>query len=201
MLWLRSRKAGYPTLISPRALKTTFTTELGSTLNHAPANKVVWEGSSNPSYWSGVMVLQIMWDSYGWNENQEGRWLRLLGVRVFSCCGAPRGWFALQGLLINFCSNRPWIKKEIVMRACLLGYKVICSSVLDDAFAGFVVYMLMGRIALGDQFHGRKRGEKGVDFRLRWEGSLVFCFPSECIVTRILFYFFLSIFTIKYCDY
>lgn len=144
MLWLRSRKAGYTTLISPRALKTTFTTELGSTLNHALANKVVWEGSSNPSYWSGVMVLQIMWDSYGWNENQEGRWLRLLGVRVFSCCGAPRGWFALQGPLINFCSNRPWIKKEIVMRACLLGYKVICSSVLDEAFAGFVVYMLMG---------------------------------------------------------
>lgn len=30
------------------------------------------------------------------------------------------------------------------MRACLLGYKVIRSSVLDEAFAVFVVYMLMG---------------------------------------------------------
>lgn len=144
MLWLRSRKVVCTTLISLRAFKTTFTPELGGTLNHALENKVVWEGSSNPSYWSGVMVLQIMQDSYGWNENQEGRWLRLLGVRVFSWCGAPQGWSVLQGLLINFCSNRPWINKEIVMGACLLGYKVICSSVLDEAFAIFVVYMLMG---------------------------------------------------------
>lgn len=30
------------------------------------------------------------------------------------------------------------------MRACLLGYKVMCSSVLDEAFAVFVVYTLMG---------------------------------------------------------
>lgn len=144
MLWLRSRKAGYTTVISLRVFRTTFTTELGSTLNHALENKVVWEGSSNPSYWSGVTVLQIMWDSYGWNENQEGWWLRLLGVRVFSWCGAPQGWSVLQRLLIIFCSKRPWVKKEIVMRACLLGYKVIYYSVLDEAFAGFVLYMLMG---------------------------------------------------------
>jgi len=54
------------------------------------------------------------------------------------------GWSALQGLLTNLCSNRPWIKKEIVTRACLLGYKVTCASVLDEAFAGFVMYMLVG---------------------------------------------------------
>lgn len=76
------------------------------------------------------------------------------------------------------------------MRACLLGYKVICSSVLDEAFAGFVVYMLMGENSSWRPISWQEeRGEVGgLQIEVRREPGLLL--PSECIVTGIFLFFF-----------